>query len=286
MAMAREAAAQQDDIPYLARGILPVDTGSSVLVSSSKYQNDPRLREWIAKIALKANGPDFPPAAEMHELIGILADLRDYDRIEELFHEEREPNERLHQWLSEGFVSDYKLQDIATCAPGTLGGIMYEAFDSGSYEVEIVPHYEPKSQWEYYSLRSGKTHDFEHILTGGGFNYMGELVPFWFRLSAIHTHIRNKELAGEMSAMSILGTTRYVLRTMLHYPEVWETALNCIKQGIEVGQQSDAFWMAKMENYWDMPLEDARAALGVRGARSLDTERAGAIWEAPPAPAA
>ena len=280
------SAAKQDDIPYLARGIMPVDTDSSVLVSSSKYQNDPRLREWIAKIALKANGPDFPPAAEMHELLGIIGDLRDYERIEELFHEERKTNERLDAWFEEGFVSDYKLEDMADCAPGTLGGIMHAAFSGDGYEVQIVPAFEPKTQWEYYSLRSGQTHDFEHILTGGGFNYMGELVPYWFRLTTIHTHIQNKELAGEMSALSILGTTRYVVRTMLHYPEVWETALMCIKQGIEVGQQSDAFWMAKMEDHWHMPLEEARAALGVRGAKDLETSREGAIWGAPPAKAA
>ena len=267
-----------DDIPYLARGIMPVGTDSSVLVSSSKYLNDPRLREWVAQIALQKNGPDYPPAAEMHELIGILADLRDYDRIEALFSAERKVNPKLDRWFSEGFVSNYELADMKDCPPGSLGGIMYKQFHDGGYEVQIVPPYEPKSQWEYYSLRSGQTHDFEHILTGGGFNYMGELVPYWFRLATVHKHIQDKELAGEMSAMGILGTTRYVVRTMLHYPQVWETALTCIRQGIDVGQQSDAFWMARMEDVWHLPLEKARAALGVRGAKDLDTAREGEIW--------
>lgn len=267
-----------DDVPYLARGIMPVGTDSSVLVSSSKYLNDPRLREWVAMIALKANGPDYPPAAEMHELIGILAELRDYDRIEAMFAAERKVNPQLDRWFAEGFVSDYQLADLKDLPAGSLGGIMFEAFDSGGYEVQIVPPYEPKSMWEYYSLRSGQTHDFEHILTGGGFNYMGELVPYWFRLATVHKHIQDKELAGEMSAMGILGSMRYVVRTMLHYPQVWETALDCIKQGIEVGQQSDAFWMAKMEDVWHLPLEEARKALGVRGARDLDTAREGEIW--------
>lgn len=267
-----------DDVPYLARGILPVGTDSSVLVSSSKYLNDPRLREWVAMIALKANGPDFPPAAEMHQLIGILAELRDFDRIEAMITAERAVNPALDRWFADGFVSTYKLADLAGLPEGSLGGIMYQAFSNGGYEVQIVPAFEPKSQWEYYSLRSGQTHDFEHILTGGGFNYMGELVPYWFRLATHHRHIRDKQLAGEMSVMGILGSMRYVVRTMLHYPQVWETALNCIRQGIEVGQQSDAFWMARMEDVWHLPLEEARAALGVRGARDLDTAREGEIW--------
>ncbi len=33
------------DVPYLARGIRNVETVSSVLVSSSPYLNDPRLRD-------------------------------------------------------------------------------------------------------------------------------------------------------------------------------------------------------------------------------------------------
>jgi len=267
-----------DDSPYLARGIRPAGTGSGVRVSSSKYPNDPPLREWVAMIALKANGSDFPPAAEMHQLIGILAELRDYGWIEERFTAERKVNPALDRWFSEGFVSAYRLEDLRGLPPGTLGGIMYQAFSAGGYDIQIVPPFEPRSQWEYYSLRAGQTHDFEHILTGGGFNYMGELVPYWFRLATIHKHIGDKELAGEMSVMGILGTMRYVVRTMLHYPQVWETALACIKQGIEVGQQSDAFWMARMEDVWHLPLEQARAALGVRGAKDLDTVREGEIW--------
>lgn len=73
-----------DDIPYLARGVNLLGTDSSVLISSSKYLNSPKLREWIALIALKKNGPDFPPAAEMHQLIPILNEMRDFDHIEAL----------------------------------------------------------------------------------------------------------------------------------------------------------------------------------------------------------
>jgi ubiquinone biosynthesis protein COQ4 len=267
-----------DDIPYLARGVNLLGTDSSVLVSSSKYLNSPKLREWIALIALKKNGPDFPPAAEMHQLIPILNEMRDFDHIEAMFTEERKVNPKLDAWFNEWFCSDYAIDDLKDCAPGTVGGIYYDIAKNGNYEIQIVPNFQPKTQWEYYSLRSGQTHDYEHILTGGGFNYMGELIPYWFRLATIHTHIQNKELAGEMSVLSILGTTRYVIRTMLHYPQIWETALECIQQGIAIGRQSDAFWMAKMEDYWHTPLEEARQQLGVRGAYDFDTQEAGDIW--------
>ncbi|NQV93819.1 MAG: hypothetical protein HQ482_01580 [Sphingomonadales bacterium] len=267
-----------DDTPYLARGVELLGTDSSILVSSSKYLNDPRLREWVAKIALKKNGADYPPAAEMHALINILGDLRDYDRLEALFTEERKNNPALDRWFEEWYCSEYTIDDLKDCAAGTVGGTYYKAATEGSYEIQIVPNFKPQNQWQYYSLRAGQTHDYEHILTGGGFNYLGELIPYWFRLATIDTHIQNKELAGEMNAMGILGTMRYVVRTVLHYPETWGTALKCIQQGISIGRNSDPFWMAKMEDFWNMPLEKAREQLGVRGAVDLDTRVEGDIW--------
>jgi ubiquinone biosynthesis protein COQ4 len=267
-----------DAIPYLLRGVNLRETDSSVLISSSKYLNDPRLREWVATIALKRNGADYPTTAEMHELIGILAKLRDYDHIEQLFTEERKVNPALDAWFNEWHISDYTIDDLKDCAPGTVGGIYHAVATRGNYDIQIVPFMEPKSQWEYFNLRAGQTHDYDHILTGGGFNAMGELIPYWFRLTNVHKHIQDKELAGEISVMSILGTMRYVVRTMLHYPQVWETAVQCIRQGIEVGTGSDAIFLAKMEDVWHLSLEDARARLGVRGAVDLDTQAAGDFW--------
>lgn len=70
---------------YFLRGTRPVTTSSSILVSSSKYLNNPRLRDWVAMISLRQNGQDLPAAAELVELFDILHDLRDYERIESLF---------------------------------------------------------------------------------------------------------------------------------------------------------------------------------------------------------
>ena len=267
-----------NEIPYLARGVELLGTESSVLVSSSKYLSDPRLREWVAMAALRRNGPDFPPAAEMYQLLPILASLRDYDHIERMITEERKVNPAFDAWFAEGFVSDYQVEDLAGFPADSVAGTYYAMLKQGTYDVQIVPNYQPRSQWEFFSLRSGQTHDYEHILTGGGFNYLGELVPYWFRLATIHTHIRNKELAGEMSVISIFGSLRYQIRTMLHYPEVWETALTCIQQGLRIGRESPPFWMARMEDIWPLSVTEARAKLGVVGAIDLETQAEGDLW--------
>jgi ubiquinone biosynthesis protein COQ4 len=257
---------------------MPVETMSSVLVSSSKYLNNPRLRDWVASIVLKRNGPDMPPPAEMHEFLGILDELRDYGRIEEMFTAERRINPQLDAWLAEGFVSNYRIEDFADYAPGTLGNIFHRQMTGGDYAIQIVPWSEPKTQLEFFNLRSGQTHDFEHILTGGGFNFIGELVPYWCRLTNVPRFFHDQELATEVNLIQIFGSLRYLTRTLLHYPQVWLTAVGAIQRGTKVGLESDALFMAKIESVFHLPLEEARAALGVRGAQDIDTAREGAIW--------
>jgi len=268
------------DVPYLMRSVAPVGTDSSVLVSSSKYLNSARLREWVATILLRRNGPDIPPPAEMHEFLQILHELRDYDAIEAMFTAERKVNPALDAWFSEGFISTYAIEDFRGFAPGSLGGIFYRQMTEGDYRIQIVPWQEPKTQLDYYNLRSGQTHDFEHILCGGGFNFMGELVPYWCRLTNVPKHIRDPELAGEVNVIQIFGSLRYTVRTMLHYPQVWPTAVNAIQRGMRVGQLSDALFLKKLEDVFHLPLEEARAALGVRGAEDVDTSAEGAFWAA------
>jgi len=76
------------------------------------------------------------------------------------------------------------------------------------------------------------------------------------------------------------------VRTMLHYPQVWPTCVNAIQRGMRVGQESDALFLARLEDYFHLPLDEARAALGVRGAVDVNTDEAGAFWaERGPLPA-
>ena len=247
------------NVPYLARGVMPVGTDSSVLVSSSKYLNNPRLRDWLATILLRKNGKDLPPPAEMHEFLQILGELRDFDKIEEQITAERKVNPQLDEWFSAGHISRYRIEDFAQYRPGSLGRIFYDQMTGGSYDIQIVPWSEPKTQLEFFNLRSGQTHDFEHILTGGGFNFMGELVPYWYRLTNVPRFIKDQKLASELNVINIFGSLRYQTRTALHYPEVWPVCVDCINRGITVGTRSDALFLARIEDAFHLPLEEARA---------------------------
>lgn len=274
-----------DDIPYLLRGIKPITTDSSVLISSSKYLNNARMREWISNITLKRNGPDVPAQAEMYELISILDEIQDYDYIEDLFTKERQQNPQLDAWFNEAFMSRYGKDDFVDYAEGTLGQIFHRDVIAPGFDLVIYDQLQPKTQYEYFRYRSGQTHDLEHIMTGGDFNYMGELVPAWARITNQFQHM-SPELAGEVSVISMCVTLRYTVRTMLHYPQVWNVCQNAIERGMRVGRESDLFFMARYEDAFALPLEEARVKLGYRGAEWVDTTGPSALWAERAEPAA
>ena len=267
-----------NDVPYLLRGAQPVATESSTLISSSKFLNDARLREWMGTIALKRNGPDMLPQAEMYEIPAIIDGLLDHDRLEAMFTAERAVNPRLDAWFDAWHISSFTAESLKDYPEGSLGRIFYKDVIQANFELVIYEMPKPTTQYEYFQYRAGQLHDFEHILTGGDFNYMGELVPNWARITSLFKHFTNPVLAGELSIISFCAIQRYTLRTMFNYPDVWPVAQHAIERGMRVGRESDAFFLSRYEDVLHLPLAEARAALGIRGAEDVDTSGPSARW--------
>jgi ubiquinone biosynthesis protein Coq4 len=266
-----------EDVPYLARGVQKRTTESSTLISSSAYLNEPRLREWVATAFLRRSGKDLPTSFDTHRLYPILFDILPLDRIEELFTQERKRWPELDRWFSKGFSSTFTIKDLLGYPPGSLGHVFGTYLADNNFEIDIVPRFEPKSQFEYYSLRSGQTHDLEHILCGGGFDILGELVPYYARLSNVPRFL-DPELVGYINAGQLLGSLRVLARTGLHYQQSFPTALTAIRHGMDVGEQSGPFFMAKYEDVFHMSVSEAREALDIRGAVALDSREASLVW--------
>lgn len=271
---------KKDETPYLLRGIEPIATASSTLVSSSPYLNHPRMRDWIATAFLRKSGKDRPTSADGYDLHVILKEIFDIDRIEELFTAERKRWPELDAWFSEGFSSNFSKEELLAYPEGSLGHTFGRYLVDHGFEVDIVPRFEPKNQFEYYTLRSGQTHDFEHIVTGGNFDILGELVPYFTRLANVPRFL-DPELAGILNAGQTLGAFRLMTRTSLHYQAAFPAALAAMQAGTKVGEQSDPVFMMKYEDVFHLPIAEAREALGIRGAgeRNVDTAAASLEWD-------
>jgi ubiquinone biosynthesis protein COQ4 len=266
-----------DETPYLARGGAAVATLSSTLVSSSRYLDDARLRDWLANAFLRKSGQDSPTTHDAHALYGILKDLFDVPRIEALFTAERRRWPELDAWFAQGFSSSFTLDDLLACPEGSVGYRYGRHIRDNGFSIDIVPRFVPRNQFEYFSLRSGQTHDLEHILLGGGFDILGELVPYFARLSNLPRFL-DPDLVGLINAGQVLGALRLVSRTGLHYHAAFPAALQAMQCGMAVGQQSGPYWMARFEDVFALPLPEARQALGIAGAVDCDTAVASAQW--------
>ncbi|AZI34969.1 hypothetical protein NT2_03_00050 [Caenibius tardaugens NBRC 16725] len=269
---------QDNDTPYLLRGMKSVATESSTLISSSPYLNDPRLRDWIATSFLRRSGKDRPTSADAYALHLILRDILDLDRIEELFTAQRKTSPELDRWFSEGFSSTFTVDELLAYPEGSLGYVFGRYLADNAFQIDIVPRFEPKNQFEYYSLRSGQTHDLEHIITGGNFDILGELVPYYARLTNVPRFL-DAELAGMVNVGQLLGAQRLICRTGLHYQQSFLAAMAASQGGMRVGLESGPIFMAKYEDVFHLPIPEARAALGIKGAEQIDTAEASLAWE-------
>jgi ubiquinone biosynthesis protein COQ4 len=269
-----------DNLDYLMQRVSTVPVGSSVLTSTSKYLNHAGLRDWVVTHFLRRNGPDRGNEGDTADgLITAMAQLTDPDEVEALIERERGSNPVFRDWIDEAYIGPHSVAFFADCAPGTVGGIYHDCLVNHGFQVNLGrASLEPASRFEFIRFRMGQIHDFEHIITGGGFNTLGELVPYFVRLSNVHRHL-SPELAGELTKFYVLGGYRFPVRAGLHYPQVYLTILDIMQRGIRIGLDSAPIFMARFEDVLHMTPVEAREALGVKHAEDLDTEEASRIFD-------
>lgn len=260
------------DYSYFTSGVRPGQSSSSDLRSTSKYLNHPGLRQWLATHFLRRNGPDRPiPSDAASGLLQALDDLRDDAEVTRMIDAEKERNPSFRDWVDERWISPMQVEDFAKFDPDSFGGIYYRYMTVNGYRLNLgYKDPRPASDLEFIRIRSAQIHDYEHLMTGGGFNSMGEMVPLFSRLSNPFAHYA-PDLAMNIAPHYIFLAHRMVMRSFLHYPQTWPTTLDLIVQGIEVGLASDPVYQARYEDALHLPVPQAREMLGFRKARDYDS---------------
>ncbi len=178
-----------------------IRTESSVLVSSSPLLSEPRLREWIATESLRRNGNDYPLLYGMATMVKALDETRDYERIDALIQAERKINPQLDAWFEERFISTFTLGDLGRNPAGSVGRLLYDHMAELGLSPELMhqrmedPNWAPESDFDYFTLRTGQTHDLDHLLGEVGFDVIAEIFPTGLRTGNMFAHV-GAELAG------------------------------------------------------------------------------------------
>jgi len=266
-----------DDVPYLMRGRRAMSTASSVLISSSKYLNDGRIREWVTNENLRRNGRDYPMTYGIPALISAVREVQDQQRLEVLFNEARRDWPELDRWFDERYLSNLAKEDLKACPPQSVGGLFYAYLNEQQLEIDIIAKFEPKTSFEYFFLRGVQTHDFMHILGGIGFDYLGETVPAFMKFGNLFKHF-TPELAGALNVQNTLLTMPTFTRTLLHYPDCWPTMWRLAERGMLIGETSDALFLPRYEDWLDLTPAEARIKFGIRNVVESDTSALSDIW--------
>ena len=269
---------------FYLNGRRKVKTESSVLVSSSRWLNDGRVREWISTENLRRNGHDYPLLYGLPTLMHAVDEVRDVEDAERLVADERRRNPAFDRWLNEGFVSTYTKDDLKAYPEGSVGRQLFDYMDKFDLSPELNsrildnPDWKPANTLDYWNLRMGQTHDAYHILGEVGFGSVAEYFITGVITGNVFRHL-GAELAGALMTVNTLIMFPWMTRTMLHYPGAWPDLWRNLSYGYEVGQQSDMLFTAKFEDIMHLTPADARAALGWRGHRDgIDSRQASLIF--------
>ena len=278
--MAEADGKPMDNLAYLMTSVKPVATQSSVLESSSSWLTHPPLRDWIATQYLRRNGPDRLTSSDTADgLIALLGELRDRDRVMALIAREKSTNPRFKAWVDERFISQLTREDFAHYAPDTVGGIYYRYQVEHNIQLNLARDMiVPEDDFDFMRFRFGQIHDYEHIVAGGGFNTLGEVFPYFVRLSSTFTHL-SPDLALAFGDLYILGGFRLPLRSGLNYPECFLSVLENMARAIRIGMNSEPVFMAKFEDVLDLTPAQAREALGIREAEEVDTSAVSRVFD-------
>ena len=257
---------------YLQSGAIAVQTASSILVSSSKYLNNATLRDWMTAHFLRRNGEDLPtPVDATLGLIQAMEKIRDVDKVLALMEREKQLNPRFKTWIEARFLSELAKEDFAKFPPDTFGGAYFKYLTDFGLEVSLGSKFGTlRNDLDFVFARVVQTHDLLHLVTGGQFNSLGEILPAFVQLSNIHQHMTT-ELAQFFCEYYIFIGTRFEMRSCLHYPSTWMTVMDMMRRAISIGFASESFLMMPYEEALHLSLPEARKKLGVCNAEDIDT---------------
>jgi ubiquinone biosynthesis protein Coq4 len=237
---------------------------SSVLISNSKYLNNPYYRDAYAQQALRRHGHDLPATYMVPLMIRAINEVTDYAEVARMVAEERRKNPEFAAWLDERRLTSYSVAMLKDCKEGTLGATIRAFLEQPGMEIEFMRKDQVvQTDLEYLGKRQTQLHDIQHMATGFGPDTAGEQALALANITATARYF-SPGLAQYISAHQVWVSAAGYNRTALHYHHVMPSYLDAMQQGIAMGMAlKKPLLMIQWEDYLDWTLEDMAADLGI-----------------------
>lgn len=248
----------------------PVDI--EALVRESPYLKHDKLREWVGYMMLRRIGAfemsNVVPFASAH--VRLMRELFSADHINALFAAERRVNPRLDAWFRERHVSSFTAKELAAYPPGTFGAVYHDRVAAMGYDLDMSAGLPLETDFDLWIIRGLQLHDPEHLLCGAGFDLISEIMPSTVRHAGILRHF-SPELAGALNMPTHLLNVSQLSSCMLYSPHAYPTLFESYQRAWMIGSTSEPYFLARFEDYFHLPMEEARRALGIRNVEEIDT---------------
>jgi ubiquinone biosynthesis protein Coq4 len=248
----------------------PVDMGA--LVQASPFLKHDKLREWLGYMMLRRIGEfemDNGVALAGHH-VRFMRELFSVDQMNTLIAAERRKNPLIDAWFKERHVSSYTADDLAAYPAGTFGALYHQRVAAMGYELDLGAGLPLETDFDLWVIRGLQLHDPEHLLGGGGFDLVGEIMPSAMRHGAILRHI-SPELAGALNAPTLLLNLSHLSGCMLYTPQAYPTLMDRFQRAWTIGWNSGPYFLAKFEDVFHLPIAEARRVLGIKYVDDKDT---------------
>ena len=246
----------RDEASYLMGQAEPAK--SSVLVSTSKYLNNPLFRDIYAQFGLKRDGHDLPAAYLIPELSRAFGEVTDYTKVFHALAEEKARIPEFAEWLDARYLSDFTAELVEGRAPGTLGAMIHDFIVKSGLAIDFMYKDAPQNDLDYLVKRRVQNHDIEHMVTGLDPSPVGEIALIVANTAANANYFQG-DLVHELNCYGSILTATSISRAGLHYPNVLPTLLEGMARGQALGaKQKKPFFMIRWEDYLDWQIKDIR----------------------------
>ncbi len=238
----------------------------SVLISNSKFLNNPYYRDAFAQACLRRQGRDVPSTYLVPAMIKAMADVTDRSEVQRLIDEEKIKNPEFATWLAARPDCRYRVEDVKDCAEDTLGAAIRAFLERSGLQMEFMYKEDAVDDIAFIAKRQMAVHDICHLITGFDPNVVGEVALQLACMGAISRYF-SPALAQHINATNAFSCIAHTTRITLHYHAVLPTLLEGFKLGSEMGLALQRpLFMFDPEPYLNWKLDAVAADLGaIRG---------------------
>lgn len=238
----------------------------SVPLSTSRFLNSPLFVHAFAQRSLRRYGHDVPTTYDVPDMIRGIADVTDREEIQVAMDQERASNPAFCAWLDARRISRYREEDLRDIAPDRLGGALHKFMKDSGLDIDFLNEdRKPLDDIDYLRMRSGGSHDIQHIVTGFGPDPAGEHALGMMNVTC-NALAFNPVLARYASMPITFITAAGYARIAFNYPQGLPTILEATELGVRAGRSIRMpLLMVEWESYLDWRLEDIREDLGFEG---------------------